>query len=60
MKPKHKFLDLAVGESYVVTSPPRWLKSGAYIYAARSGKSFSVCKVKPRSGDPALRIGRTA
>lgn len=57
---KHKYLTLKVRQSYEVMDPPGWMKSAVYNYAARSGKSFSVCKLAPRTKEPAIVIRRTA
>lgn len=42
---KHKFHDLAVGESYEIPDAPRWIKSAVYNYGAQAGKYFSACKL---------------
>ncbi len=57
---KHKFRSLEVGESYVVATAPRWLKSAIYNYATQSGRKYSVCKAEPEKKDSAYVIRRTA
>jgi hypothetical protein len=53
---KHKFHELAVGESYEVPNAPRWIKSAVYSYGAQAGKYFSACKL----ANGALEIRRLA
>jgi hypothetical protein len=56
---KHKFRSLQVGESYVMTDPPTWMKPAIYSYGASSGKTFSICKAHPFTKDRTYMVLRT-